>query len=222
VDRLGGIGDGVGSPSGAARLDGAAALARLGGAAPADGVLGGLGAAFPAGFTGARDLLIDLGVLDSPGLPIDRLGALAAGLARDATAGRLGTATLPLEGTGRGLDVAGALPIVRDLLGGAPGAGRGEDVTPRVLVRLAPGAASTASDARADIVGAGYEYVDGGTLPVPASGSTVTVRTGVPEGQALGEAVAQALGLPTSVVRVADDVPFVADVAVVLGPPPKP
>lgn len=196
--------------------DGAAALAALADPASAGELIRAFCATFPPTFTGSRDLLAGLGVLDSPGLPVDRLGAVMAGLARDAGAGRLQVAALPLEPSGGNLDVAGALPVVRDVLGGAPGQGRGEDLTPRVMVRLAPGAGATVADVRADVVNAGYEYVDGGRTEAAAAGS-VTVREGLPDAQALGESVARALGLPTSVVRVAPDVPFVADVLVVLG-----
>ena len=215
VDRLGGIADPAGPTGG--RLDGQAALTRVSDAAAVPGVLGALGAAFPPTFTGSRDALVGTGILDSPGLPVDSLGAVVAGLARDAAAGRLGVAALPLEQGSRNLDLAAALPIVRDTLGGVQGAGRGEDVTPRVLVRLAPGAPGSAADVRADIVNAGYEYVDGG-VAAPGAATSVLVRTGIADAQALGESVAKTLGLPTSAVRVADDVPFVADVAVVVGP----
>ncbi len=92
---------------------------------------------------------------------MERLGALMAGLARDAAATRLGVGALPLDPASRGLDLVAALPVVRDMLGGVPGQGR-EDATPRILVQFAPRSGSTEADVRADVVNAGYEYVAGG------------------------------------------------------------
>jgi hypothetical protein len=214
VDRLGGLASGA---AGTARLDGAAALAKAADPAAGQSLLAGFAAAFPPTFTAGRDLLTELGVLPSPGLPVERLAALMTGLGRDAAAQRLGLGALPLDPTSRALNSAAALPVVRDLLGGLPGQGR-EDATPRILVQLAPGAATTEADVRADIVNAGYEYVAGALPAGRSTAPSVTVRSSMPEAQALGESVAKTLGLPVSVVRVADDVPFVADVAVVLGP----
>ncbi|HZE67182.1 MAG TPA: hypothetical protein VE081_11150, partial [Sporichthyaceae bacterium] len=86
----------------------------------------------------------------------------------------------------------------------------------RILVSIAPGAALTASDARADVLDAGYEYLAG---PAAAAGvaSSVVVRTGTADAQALGQDVASLLNLPAGAVRIGDDVPFGADVVVVLG-----
>jgi hypothetical protein len=210
VDRLGGLR----LPSG--QVDGKGAAARAAtGAAGAQEVLAGFVTAFPGRYTAAHDLLGDLGVLAAPGLPVPRLAAVLAGLAREHPTGRLRVATLPLDGSGHMLDQATALPVVRDVLGGQPGAGRA-DLTPRILISLAPGASLNASDARADVLDAGYEYVAG---PAAAAGAvtSVVVRTGTADAQALGYDVASLLNLPTTVVRIGDDVPFGADVAVVLG-----
>lgn len=217
VDRLGGLAPGPGVSDGTGRLDGAAALAKAADPAAGQALLAGLAKAFPPTFTAGRDLLTDLGVLESPGLPVDRLAALMTGLSRDGAAQRLGLGSLPLDPTSRALNSAAALPVVRDLLGGVPGQGR-EDATPRILVQLAPGAPASEADVRADIVNAGFEYVAGALAAGQSTADSVTVRTSMPDAQALGESVAKTLGLPVGVVRVADDVPFVADVAVVLGP----
>jgi hypothetical protein len=209
VDRLGGLH----LPSG--QVDGKAAAARAATDAGAQEVLAGFVTAFPGRYTAAHELLGDLGVLAAPGLPVPRLAAVLAGLAREHSVGRLRVATLPLDASGHMLDQAKALPVVRDVLGGQPGAGRA-DLTPRILISIAPGAELSASDARADVLDAGYEYVAG---PAAAGGavSSVVVRTGTADAQALGYDVASLLNLPTSVVRIGDDVPFGADVAVVLG-----
>jgi hypothetical protein len=146
---------------------------------------------------------------------VDLLGAVVTGMARDDAAGRLTAGVLPLDASGHGLDVAGALPMVRDLLGGEPGQGR-QDATPRILVQLAPGSGVQESDVRADVLNAGYEYVDGGAAGNGAA-SVVLVRPSLPDAQALGESIATTLGLPRSAVKLSDNVPFTADVLVVIG-----
>lgn len=209
VDQLGGV------PAAGGVIDGEATLARLASSdAAAVEALSGFVAAFGGAFTPVLTLLDGFGVLPAPGLPVDRLAAVLSGLSRDGAAGRIAREALPLGPAG-GLDVAAALPVVRDVLGGEPGQGRG-DATPRIVVSISPRSAVAASDAQADISGAGYEYVDGGAAAAGAA-SSVTVRPSVPDARALGEAVATTLGLPASAVALSEDVPFVADVAVVLG-----
>ncbi|MBA3742906.1 hypothetical protein [Sporichthya sp.] len=212
VDRLGGL------RVAGQTLSGAQALQRVGTPDGGKDVFPAIAAAFPGVFTAGRDLLVDFGILAAPGLPVDLLGAVVTGLSRDGVAGRLGVGALPLDASGHGLDVTAALPVVRDLLGGEPGQGRG-DATPRILVQLAPGAGVKESDVRADVLNAGFEYVDGGTAPAGAT-RVVLVRSSLPDAQALGESIATTLGLPLAAVRLSDDVPFTADVLVVLVAPP--
>ncbi len=209
VDRLGGI------RVGGQTMTGARALQQVGAADGGKDVLTAFVGAFPGAFTAGRDLLLDFGILAAPGLPVDLLGAVVTGLARDGAGGKLGVGVLPLDESGFGLDVAAALPMVRDLLGGEPGEGRG-DATPRIQVRLAAGSGVQESDVRADVLNAGYEYVDGGAAAAGAA-SSVLVRSSLPDAQALGESIATTLGLPLSAVTVSDEVPFTADVLVVLG-----
>lgn len=215
IDRLGGL------RVGGASTDGRTALARAG--ADPDGareVFEALVRTFPAEYGATRTLLVDLGILDSPDLPVRRLAAVLAALAHDATGGHLRTGTLPLDASGHALAPA-ALPLIRDVLGGTPGRSRAE-ATPRVLVSIAPGADVTESDVAADVLGAGYDYLVGPAAPVGAL-SAVVVRAGVPDARRVGADVAELLNLPASVVRVGDDVPFPADVAVVLaGRSPSP
>ncbi|HUR75990.1 MAG TPA: hypothetical protein VMZ00_17030 [Sporichthya sp.] len=209
VDRLGGIRvDGQG-------LNGQQALQRTGAADGGKDVLTAFLGAFPGAFTAGRDLLLDFGILAAPGLPVDLLGAVVTGLSRDRMAGKLGVGVLPLDASGHGLDVTAALPMVRDLLGGEPGQGRG-DATPRILVQIAARVGVKESDVRADVLNAGYEYVDGGEVAAGAP-SMVLVRPSLPDAQALGESIATTLGLPLSAVKLSDDVPFTADVLVVMG-----
>jgi hypothetical protein len=215
VDRLGTLRVG-GSGVGGQTLTGAQALARVGAADGGQDVLQAFLSAFPTDFTAGRDLLGDFGILAAPGLPVDLLGAVVTGISRDNAAGKLKLGVLPLDSSGHVLDVGAALPVVRDLLGGEPGQGR-EDATPRILVQLVPGSGIKESDVRADVLNAGYEYVDGGAAAKGAV-SVVLVRPSTPDAQALGESIATTLGLPLSAVKLSDDVPFTADVLVVLGP----
>ncbi len=210
VDRLGGLRvDG-------SSLDGKAAVTRAAASAAGTGeVLGALVAGFPTGFGAATDLLTDLGLLDAPGLPVTRLAAVLCGLARESAAGRLTVTPLPVDSSGANLDPRAATPVVRDVLGGEPGAGR-TDETPRIAVSIAEGAEATPADVRADVLGAGYEYL-AGTAAAAGAVSSVVVRAGTPEAEALGADVADLLGLPASVVKVGGEVPFGADVAVVIG-----
>lgn len=209
VDRLGGV------RAGGDSLDGKAALDRAStGAKQTGDVLLALVAGFPTGFAAATELLLDSAVLDAPGLPVTRLAAVLSGLARESAAGRLVVRPLPLDSSGTQLDPSAASPVVRELLGGEPRAGR-TDETPRIAVSIA-GDEVTVADVRADVLGAGYEYLAGPAAPAGAA-SSVVVRAGTPDAQALGVDVADLLGLPGSVVKVGGEVPFGADVAVVIG-----
>jgi hypothetical protein len=208
VDRLGGL------RVGGQALTGAQALARVGATGGGQDVLPAFLSAFPTAYTVGRDLLTDVGILAAPGLPVDLLGAVVTGISRDDAAGKLKLAALPLDSSGHMLDLSAALPVVRDLLGGQPGR-TNPDATPRILVRIVKGSGYQESDVRADVLNAGYEYVDGGTIAGGAS--QVVVRPSTPDARAIGASIAITLGLPESAVRLSDDVPFTADVLVVLG-----
>jgi hypothetical protein len=178
-------------------------------------VLHALASEVPETFAGTRAVLRSLGVLGDAGLSVDRLAAVLSGLSRDATARRLRAGTLPVDEAGRGLDAAAAGPLVRDLLGGRPRTSLG-DVTPRVMVQLRSADEGLAAEVRATLVGAGYEYVDGGTAPA-GKGSGVTVPAATADAIPVGEAVALTLGLDGTDVTTSADLPVVADVLVVLG-----
>ncbi|MGQ0630701.1 MAG: hypothetical protein ACT4P1_06630 [Sporichthyaceae bacterium] len=167
--------------------------------------------AFPPQYSSTRDLLLDFGILAAPGLSVERLAAVLTALA---LRGDFLAAALPLDpGTGE-LDVDAAGSTALADLGGQPGQGR-SDATPRVLVSIARGAGVRESDVRADVLNAGYEYVAGPAADAAAQ-TVVTVRTSVSDAQAVGESIAGALGLPTSAVRLSDNLPLTADVAVVI------
>jgi len=236
VDRLGGVDVAVDRavvrdgrtivPSGGQRLDGARAIAYAAYLASgekqsarsrrAQQVLSAVASATPQTFTGARDLLDGLGVLGEAGLPVDRLAAILSGAARDAAGQRLDVGRLPVDPDGHGLDVSGAATLVRDLLGGRPRTVLA-DVAPRVMVQLSVPDPQLAAEVRASLVGAGYEYVDGGRARTRPKDSVVAVRADDSGAGPVGEAVALTLGLDRSAVTSSPDVPVVADVLVILG-----
>jgi hypothetical protein len=183
-------------------------------------VLEGLAIALPGSFAAARATLDSVGVLPSSGLDTPVLAAVLAGLHRDVApgGGQMSFGSLELNPSGNTLNAEASRSIVIDVLGGRPGEDPGG--TPRILVQIAPGAGVKESDVRADVLNAGYEYVDGGAAPAGAT-RVVLVRPSTPDAQALGESIATTLGLPLSAVRLSDDVPFTADVVVVLVGPPN-
>jgi cell envelope-related transcriptional attenuator-like protein/LytR cell envelope-related transcriptional attenuator len=235
VDRLGGAevpvdsavvdGGHVVVPAGTHRLDGSQVIEYATYRAPGEleseraarvqRVLTGLAAATPKTYPGVRDLLASLGVVGDAGLPVERLAAVLSGVARDASAGRLRAGALLADGQTGGLDVAAAAPLVREVLGGRARTTLA-DVTPRVMVQLPVRDADLAAEVRASLVGAGYDYVDGGPGPA-AKTSVVTVRAGTADARPVGEAVALTLGLDRAVVKAVEDLPLVADVLVVIG-----
>lgn len=176
-------------------------------------VLDGIIAKVPTDYELSADLVDSVGLIGNGTLTPERLAAILSGGAADRAAGSLRTAVLPVQADGL-LDIAKATPVVRDLLGGSL-TGRG-DQTPRVLVQLAttatgPARAGLRERARADVVNAGYRFVDGGVV-VPRARSQITVYGG----RGIGEGLALAFGLDPSVVRAGEG-DGAADAVVVLG-----
>lgn len=97
----------------------------------------------------------------------------------------------------------------------------GEAQPPRVMLRSATPDVVSVVDARAAIVGAGLQYVSGGRL---ANGSRTHIN--VPDesaaSRAVGETVAQALGLPSTSIVAGDMTNPTVDVEVTLGTDWKP
>lgn len=170
-------------------------------------------AAFPPLYSVTRDLLLDFGILAAPGLSVERLAAVLVGLAR--SPGEVVAAALAVDPDTGGLDVDAPNNTALADLGGRPGEAR-VDATPRVVVSIARGGEVRESDVRADVLNAGYEYVAGPAVDA-GSPTRVTVRTSLLDARAVGELIAGALGLPTSVIRLSEEVPVTADVAVVIG-----
>jgi hypothetical protein len=176
-------------------------------------ILEGIIAKVPQDYDLTADFVDAVGLIGNGTLTPERLAAILSGAARDQADGALKSAVLPVQADGL-LDVTRAAPLVRGLVGGKL-TGRA-DVTPRVLVQMAVSAGGSARDslrerARADVLNAGYRFVEGGFLP-PQSRSLITVYGG----NGIGDGLALALGLDRSVVHAGEG-DGVADAVVVLG-----
>ena len=94
----------------------------------------------------------------------------------------------------------------------------GTESATRVLVQNGVGTPGLGASARDKLVKAGMVYVNGGNADQFGQAETlVIVRNTSPAARAQGEAVATAIGVPASAVRVAESGQNVADVVVVLG-----
>jgi hypothetical protein len=92
-----------------------------------------------------------------------------------------------------------------------------------VLVQNGVGSPGLNAQAREDLVGAGFTYVNGGNAAQFGTAATeVVVPDATAESLQWGADIAQALGVPASAVAVADSGQSVADVIVVLGADFKP
>jgi hypothetical protein len=119
--------------------------------------------------------------------------------------------------TSYGLDDTAATQLVDTRLAGAklPVAAVGHV---RVLVQNGVGAPGLGDSARARLIGAGLRYVAGGNLPGFGQGATVVLlRDASSTSRERGMAVARALGLGESSLRISESAPTVADIVVILG-----
>jgi hypothetical protein len=176
-------------------------------------VVEGIIAKVPQDYDLAADFVDAVGLIGNGTLTPEGLAAILSGAARDRADGALKSAVLPVQADGL-LDVTRAAPLVRSMLGGKL-TGR-TDVTPRVLVQMAVSAEGSTRDslrerARADVLNAGFRFVEGGFLP-PQSRSVITVYGG----KGIGDGLALALGLDASVAHAGKG-DGVADAVVVLG-----
>jgi hypothetical protein len=179
----------------------------------------------------AGELAAQLGTLGGRSITTLELPALAEfllGLATDDEAGQLQYDTLPVVpiDTGGGInafrvDAPRLPPVVDRLLADSvpPGVREGGN---RVLVLNGVGTPGLGEAVRARIVPAGFVFVDSRNAPTfDVAATQVFVREATPEAQALGERVANALGVPpTAVAR--QDFGTVADVVVLVGADFKP
>lgn len=99
-----------------------------------------------------------------------------------------------------------------------PDAQIGDGSNPRVLVQNGVGTPGLGAEARDRLVDAGMVYINGGNAEEFGRLQTlVIVEDATAEARELGEQVAEALGVPTTAVVVAEEGQNVADVVVVLG-----
>jgi LytR_cpsA_psr family/LytR cell envelope-related transcriptional attenuator len=165
---------------------------------------------------------------DLPGAPD---GAALEAVARVVSASRLAAVSNELASTvlptkeidaggsvmAYGLDDKAAAELVDARLSGArlPVASVGHV---RVLVQNGVGAPGLGDSARSRLLKAGLRYVSGGNLPGFGQGeSVVLLRDASSANRARGTAVARALGLGESSLRVSETAPTVADIVVILG-----
>ncbi len=121
-----------------------------------------------------------------------------------------------------GLDVDASTALVSDLLAASVTPQRpGGDV--RVLVQNGVGTPGLGSSARDLLVADGFTYVAGGNAAsFGTARSVVLIADATAANRAEGVAVAKALGLPTSALRITARGQSVADVVVILGADYKP
>jgi hypothetical protein len=114
------------------------------------------------------------------------------------------------------VDLAAAESVITSLLPQAMLTGA--ESNPRVLVQNGVGTPGLGASARDRLVGAGMVYINGGNAEQFEQPQTlVIVEDATTESLALGQKVAEALGVPTTAVQVAADGQNVADVVVILG-----
>ncbi len=125
------------------------------------------------------------------------------------------------------IEAGGSLSVVRADLSAADGVMRsllpdavlsGTEARARVLVQNGVGTPGLGAAARDMLVEARMVYINGGNAEQFGQEVTlVLVADESPEAQALGEEVAQALGVPATAVQIAESGQNVADAVVVLG-----
>jgi hypothetical protein len=116
-----------------------------------------------------------------------------------------------------GLDDEAAQSLVASRLPGArlPVAAVGHV---RVLVQNGVGTPGLGDTARSQLLAAGLRYLAGGNLPgFGQDQSVVLLRDASPTNRERGTAVAKALGLEQSSLRISESAPTIADVVVILG-----
>jgi hypothetical protein len=165
---------------------------------------------------------------DLPGAPqgaaLDAVARVVSASRLAATSHELASTVLPVKeidagGTvvSYGLDDKAATELVTGRLAGArlPVAGVGHV---RVLVQNGVGAPGLGNAARSKLLAAGLRYVAGGNLPGFGQKQTVVLlRDASSDNRTRGMAVARALGLGESSLRISETAPTIADIVVILG-----
>jgi anionic cell wall polymer biosynthesis LytR-Cps2A-Psr (LCP) family protein len=191
-----------------------------------DAVLKQVLAGLPKNEADLTSMLASLGAGSSTTFAPARLATFLVGLAADSAAGTMTDQLLPVTAldTGSGqdaytLDTAKTATLVSAQLATSVPANR-KATGNRVYVQNQVGTPGLGETARSRLVAAGFVYVQGqNTDDMPnATAPSVVVILGPTSAQIdQGDAVARALGLPISDVRVANDGFTVADVLVKLG-----
>ncbi|HUR14680.1 MAG TPA: LCP family protein [Mycobacteriales bacterium] len=184
-------------------------------------VLDGLVGSLP---TDVRSLLASLGRGSSPSLAVTVLADVLAGLKADDGKQQLQYRSLPVIKVDAGtdetrfrVDAAGTRTLVDELLAASIPAGV-RSVGNRVLVLNGVGTPGLGEKVRAKLVPAGFVFVGSRNANAFTYARTqVLVKDATTQGAALGARVAQALGVPTSSVKVSDQIGTIADVVVIVG-----
>jgi anionic cell wall polymer biosynthesis LytR-Cps2A-Psr (LCP) family protein len=185
-------------------------------------------AKLPEDPTSVETVLSQLGASAQPSVPFDQIAAFLVRLRADIVADDVVYKNLPVKPIDSGgpaanrVDNEAVAAMVADLL---PEALRtpGPNSKVRVLVQNGVGSPGLNAQAREDLVGAGFTYVNGGNAAQFGTAATeVVVPDATAESLQWGADIAQALGVPASAVAVADSGQSVADVIVVLGADFKP
>ena len=171
-------------------------------------------------------VLASLGAGSGSSFAPARLATFLTGLASDSAAGTMTDQLLPVTAldTGSGqdaytLDTANTTKLVAAQLASSVPASR-KATGNRVYVQNQVGTPGLGETARAKLVAAGFVYVQGqntADMPNATEPSVVVIRGPTSAQIDQGDAIARALGLPISDVRVANDGFTVADVLVKLG-----
>ena len=191
-----------------------------------DAVLDQVIAGLPKTEAGLTPVLASLGAGSTSTFAPARLATFLVGLATDNTSGTVTDQQLPVtpleDGTGQPaytLDVANTTKLVDAQLAASVPASR-KVTGNRVYVQNQVGTPGLGATARARLVAAGFVYEQGqntADMPNPTAPSVVVILGPTSAQIDQGDAVARALGLPISDVRVANDGFSVADVLVKLG-----
>jgi hypothetical protein len=171
-------------------------------------------------------LLTGLGTSQTSSLATSRLAEVLVGLAADSAADSTSDTVLPVTKLDTGgdvqafsLDAAGTSQLVKTQF--ADSVPKNKLVTGnRVMIENQVGTPGIGETTRAKLLAAGFTYLPGQNAPgMPnATAPSVVLITGTTAADiAQGNAVATALGLPTSDVRVSAEQIRVADIVVLLG-----
>jgi anionic cell wall polymer biosynthesis LytR-Cps2A-Psr (LCP) family protein len=168
-------------------------------------------------------VLGQLGASAQPSVPFDQIAAFLVRLRADIVADDVVYKNLPVKPIDSGgpaanrVDNEATAAMVADLL---PEALRtpGPNSKVRVLVQNGVGSPGLNAQAREELVGAGFTYVNGGNAAEFGKATTeIVLPDATAESLQWGADIAEALGVPASAVAVADSGQSVADVIVVLG-----